>query len=219
MVLEFLRVNFPALYGVALFAIRAELAAVNIGVAIGAARADFREDQIRVALRAAHLCVHAEQRVTSAVVVKFRDTADGLPARVCMAIFAGDIYRAMWIPTGFLLGKDNICPEAHENQKEEERLRDQFERAHGTQYQIEFRGPAGYDYEKTTVAFRATQLYRRSELVQYFRCSTPMPIANPTSNAEWSPGSAVSPREVSAMEPSLRKSMREVAWETGRILE
>lgn len=49
----------PALYAVTAFAIRPELAPMNIGVAIGTVRAHLAEDQAGMTLRAADLLVHA----------------------------------------------------------------------------------------------------------------------------------------------------------------
>jgi len=88
---------FPTSYRVALRAIRAELPAMNIRVAIGALSTDIFEFQAGVAERARHFFVHAKQRVPSCVVVEFRNAADGFPARVRMAIFAGDGNETMGI--------------------------------------------------------------------------------------------------------------------------
>ncbi len=50
--------NAPSLYGVALLAISAHLAAMDVGVAVGTLLADVAEDHVRVALRASELFVH-----------------------------------------------------------------------------------------------------------------------------------------------------------------
>jgi hypothetical protein len=49
----------PSLYRMALFAVRSELALVNVGVAVGASLAHVGEDWLHVALRAGDALVHA----------------------------------------------------------------------------------------------------------------------------------------------------------------
>ena len=73
--------NLPAFDGVAGFTIRAELAAVNVGMAIRTFLPHIRKNELHMALSTLHIFVHAAQRVAGFVVVKFRDTADGLPAQ------------------------------------------------------------------------------------------------------------------------------------------
>ena len=51
--------NLPALDGVAVLAVSAELAAMDIRVAIRAILADIREYRFDMALRAAHIFMHA----------------------------------------------------------------------------------------------------------------------------------------------------------------
>lgn len=88
--------NLPATYRVTLFAIGAKLALVNIGVAIGAACPYIGEHRLGMALRAAHALVQSAQREFGlAVVVKFRDRPDRLPAFHRMAVLAGDIQVAV----------------------------------------------------------------------------------------------------------------------------
>jgi len=73
--------NLPAFDGVAGFTIRAELAAVNVGMAIRTFLPHIRKNEFHMALGALHLFVHAAQRVAGLVVVKFRDASDGLPTQ------------------------------------------------------------------------------------------------------------------------------------------
>ena len=73
--------NFPAFDGVAGFAVRAKLAAMDIRMAVRALLANIRENQFDVALRALHFLVHAAKWVTRFVVVKFGNTADGFPTQ------------------------------------------------------------------------------------------------------------------------------------------
>ena len=73
--------NLPAFYGMAAFAIRAELAAMYISMAIGAMGAYILENQRGVALRAANVLVHTPQRIAGVVVIELGDGADRLPTR------------------------------------------------------------------------------------------------------------------------------------------
>jgi hypothetical protein len=57
--IDLLHRNVPSLDGVALLAIRAHLALVNVSVAIGALFPDIGEDRLGVALNAAHTFMHA----------------------------------------------------------------------------------------------------------------------------------------------------------------
>lgn len=121
MLLQLIGANVPALDGVALCAIRAELAAVNIGVAICTITADVLENEIRVALRASHLFVHASKRVACPIVVEFRHTPDRLPAGIRVAIFAGDADGAVRIAAVLLLGRlGGTLPMSERNQQPEQ---------------------------------------------------------------------------------------------------
>lgn len=95
--LNLLRVKIPALNGVALFAIRSKLPAMNIRVAIRTMRAGVRKNETRMAFRAVHILVHAEQWKLCAVVIKFRLAADRCPSAICVAIFARHVDRAVRI--------------------------------------------------------------------------------------------------------------------------
>jgi len=80
--------NVPSLDGVALLAIGAHLALVNVGVAIGALLADVREDRLGVALNAAHAFVHATQGILGCVVIEFGNRADRLPSADRVTVLA-----------------------------------------------------------------------------------------------------------------------------------
>jgi len=82
--------NVPAQRSVALGAVGAKLALVNVSVAIGAILAHVGEDGLHVAVDAIHFFVHPAQWVTRGVVIKFRDGANRGPARGGMAVFAGN---------------------------------------------------------------------------------------------------------------------------------
>ena len=90
--------NVPALHRVTPLAIRAELAAVNIGVAIRAARAHIREYEIRVAERALNFLMHAAQRVARVVVIELGDASDRFPAGARVAVLARNADGAVRIP-------------------------------------------------------------------------------------------------------------------------
>lgn len=80
--------DIPTFDRVASFAIGAELRAVNIRMAVRTFLTHIRENQFDVALRARHFFMHAAERVARLVVLKFRDTANGLPTQGGMAVFA-----------------------------------------------------------------------------------------------------------------------------------
>ena len=85
--------NGPALDRVTRFAIRAKLPAVNVGVAICALLTDVREHQFDMAPGARNSFMHSAERIARFVVLKFRDTPDGLPAERRMAVFARNCQR------------------------------------------------------------------------------------------------------------------------------
>jgi hypothetical protein len=99
----------PTLNRVTRFAIRTKLPAVNIGMAIRAFLAHVRKHEFDVALRASHFFMHAPKRVARAVVLEFRDAADGLPTQRGMAVFARNVQRrAVGIPSDWLLCRRTI---------------------------------------------------------------------------------------------------------------
>ncbi len=87
--------NSPALDRVTRFAIGSELAAMQVCMTIRAFLADVRKHQLYVALRTSYFFMHAAQRILCAVVIKFRNAADWPPAQRCVAIFAGNVQRAV----------------------------------------------------------------------------------------------------------------------------
>jgi len=95
--------DLPAAHRMAAFAVRAHLAAVQVGVTVGAVVAHIGEHGLDVALRAGDFLVQAAERVAGGVVIEFRDSADGAPARVRVAIFTRDGEGAMRTPSGGLL--------------------------------------------------------------------------------------------------------------------
>lgn len=68
------------------FAIRAELASMNIRVAIGATGTCILEDKRGVALGAARALVHSPQRIAGVVVIELGDGANRLPTRVRVTV-------------------------------------------------------------------------------------------------------------------------------------
>ena len=100
----------PSANAVALLAVCAQLAFMNIGVAVLAASAHVAEHRFHMALSAGHILVQAAQRVTGLVVIEFRNGANWLPALSGMAVLAGNIQIAVWA-MGF--GRALVRP-AHE---------------------------------------------------------------------------------------------------------
>ena len=82
--------DVPALHVVTLFAIRAHLAFMNVGVAVGAELTYIGEYGLDVALGAFHALVHAAQRIFRCVVIKLGDSADGLPTTQGVAVLTRD---------------------------------------------------------------------------------------------------------------------------------
>lgn len=69
-VLYRLEPHLPSLYRVAGFAVRAELAAVNVRMTVRALGTDVREDKAGVALLTGDIHVHAAQRIACLIVVE-----------------------------------------------------------------------------------------------------------------------------------------------------
>ena len=88
----------------ALGAVGAHLAAVNIRVAIRAILAHVGEDGFRVAFRAAHFFMHSAKRITRGVVIEFGDGANRGPACAGMAVLARNGQRPVRTPARLLLG-------------------------------------------------------------------------------------------------------------------
>ena len=103
MILHLLRGNVPTLNGVALRAVRPELAAMDVCVAIGAIFADIGENGFCVAESAGHFFMHASEWVCGFIVIEFRYGTNGPPAGCGVAIFAGNGKRAMGIASGLIL--------------------------------------------------------------------------------------------------------------------
>jgi hypothetical protein len=78
--------DLPSADGVALLAVGAQLALMNVGVAILAALSDIAENHFDVTLRAGHGSVHAAQGVACPIVIKFGNSADRLPSAGGMAV-------------------------------------------------------------------------------------------------------------------------------------
>jgi hypothetical protein len=92
---DLLSLDGPSANRVALLAIGAQFAAMNVGVAFGAQVADVGEDWFGVALRAGNVLVQTTQREARRVVIKFRNSSDRLPSVERVAILAGNVQRAM----------------------------------------------------------------------------------------------------------------------------
>ena len=87
----------------ALRAIGAHLAAMNIRVTIGAILADVREDGLHVALNAFHFFMQTAQGILRFIVIKLGNGADGTPTSGGVAVLAGNVERSMGIARGLVL--------------------------------------------------------------------------------------------------------------------
>ena len=111
--------NLPAEDGVALRAVAAELRAMNVGVAIRAVLAHVGENGLRVASGASHLFMHAAQRIARAVVIKFRDRANGRPTRVRVTILTRNIQWSVRTASRLPLCRRHACGGESEKAEEE----------------------------------------------------------------------------------------------------
>jgi hypothetical protein len=92
-ILHLLHRNVPAIYRVALSAIRTHLTAVDVRMAIRAILPHVREHGLCVAFKAFHLFVHPSEGIICIVVVEFRIRFDRAPPCRRVAIFARDGQR------------------------------------------------------------------------------------------------------------------------------
>jgi len=97
--------NVPALYRVALLAVRPHLAAVDVLMAVGAILADIGEHRPDVTLHALHFLVHATKWVPCFVVVEFGYGTDRSPTSRGVTVLARDGQRrSMRVASRLLLG-------------------------------------------------------------------------------------------------------------------
>jgi len=102
-ILDRLHRNIPAHGSVALGAVGAKLAAVNIRVAVGAILAHVGEDGFHMAFRAINFFVHPAQGIARGVVIKFGNGADRSPARRGVAVLARKGKRSVRTPARLAL--------------------------------------------------------------------------------------------------------------------
>jgi hypothetical protein len=88
--IDLLNRNIPAFYGVALLAVSAHLALVNVRVTVRALGPHIRKNQLGMALRTTHALVHTAERIPRGVVIEFRNRPNRLPTAECVAILAGN---------------------------------------------------------------------------------------------------------------------------------
>lgn len=93
--LNLLQDDVPAFDRVTLFAVRAHLAAMDIGVAIGAVRSRVRKNGLGMALRARHPFMQAAQGITGLVVIELGDGANRFPPGGGMAVLTRDVQVPM----------------------------------------------------------------------------------------------------------------------------
>ena len=110
MLLDRLDRHLPPENRVALGAPAAELGAVNVGVTISAVLANVGENRLCMASRAGYFFVHAPKRVSRGVVFEFGNGANGSPACVAVAIFAGNgkgtVRTSARLPLGIRLNSE-----------------------------------------------------------------------------------------------------------------
>jgi hypothetical protein len=93
--LDLVRLHYPAPHRMALLAIRSEFSSMNVSVTLGAEVAHIGEDGLGMALCASYALVESAQRVPRCIVIELRNCADRLPSIEGMAVLAGDIEGAM----------------------------------------------------------------------------------------------------------------------------
>jgi hypothetical protein len=103
----------------ALLAVGSELSAMNVGMTIGALLSNISEYRLGVASRAGYFFVHPTERVPRAVVIKFGYCANGGPAGVRMAIFAGNVQGTVRTSARLPLGVCRAAEREGKNQKRE----------------------------------------------------------------------------------------------------
>jgi len=91
-VLHLLRSDRPSLNGVALFAVRSHLPAVDVCllVAVRAILANILEYWFYVASDALHFFVHSTERIIGFVMIEFGYRADGSPTSCGVTVLTGD---------------------------------------------------------------------------------------------------------------------------------
>lgn len=94
--LNLLNRYLPSSHGMTLFAVRSELAFVNVGVTVLTALTNIKEDRLDVALRASDGLMHSAKRIFRPVVIEFRNGPDWLPRARCVAILARNVELAVW---------------------------------------------------------------------------------------------------------------------------
>ena len=107
-ILNRLHRNIPTQRRVALGAIGAKLALVNVGVAIGAVLAYVCENGFPVALGAIHFFVHAAQGIARGVMIKFGNGANRRPAGGGVTVLTRNRQGAVRTPARLSLGVRRI---------------------------------------------------------------------------------------------------------------
>ena len=82
--------DLPSPHRMALLAVRAQLALVNIGMAILTPLSNIRKNHLHVTRGAGDGSVHATQGITRLIVIEFRNRANWLPVARSVAVLAGN---------------------------------------------------------------------------------------------------------------------------------
>jgi len=103
MILNLLDGNVPPEHRVTPCAISPHLPLMNVGVTVLTLLAHVGKHRLDVALRALHFFVHTSQGILRFIVIEFRHGANGAPTSGRVAVFAGNLQRAVRAPRGFAL--------------------------------------------------------------------------------------------------------------------
>lgn len=97
MILDRLQRDLPPFDRMATFAVRSELATMDVSMAVRAVCTDIFEYQAGVALGTSHFLVHPAQRVTGVIMIEFGIRTDGFPIGIGMAVRARNGDRTMGV--------------------------------------------------------------------------------------------------------------------------
>jgi hypothetical protein len=112
----------PALDGVALLAVCAELPLMNVGVAVRASLSYIGKDRLDVALRAVHVLVQAPKWKLSLIVIELGNGTDRSPGGRRVAVLAGRVQISVRTARngGSLRSTSGSCARGQEHQRHHE---------------------------------------------------------------------------------------------------
>jgi hypothetical protein len=95
MVANLLLRSEPALHDMALAAVCAKLAQMNVGMTIGTVLPDIGEDRLSMTLPASHSPMPAAERISSSIVIEFKNRTNRRPTERGVATLARNLHRTM----------------------------------------------------------------------------------------------------------------------------